>query len=59
MIYLTYKNGEVKEITIGQFESSKDTIPTDELIQIEGKFTELQCLAFGVRPFLNKIAEAK
>ena len=42
-------------ISLSDFEDNKDKIPTNNLIQIEGKFSMLEQLACGVRDFKNSI----
>ena len=42
-------------ISLSDFEDNKDKIPTNNLIQIEGRFDILEQLALGVRNFINII----
>lgn len=43
-------------IDLQEFEVAKKMIPTKNLIKVEGKFSVLQQLVFGVRDFTNEIS---
>ncbi len=42
-------------ISLQEFEQFKDSIPTKNLVEIEGRFDILMQLVFGVRNFKNRI----
>lgn len=44
-------------VSLKEFESAKDRIPVMNLIRIEGRFSTLQQLVYGVRDFKNEISE--
>ena len=44
-------------VSLAEFEAAKDRIPTPNLIRVEGRFTVLQQLVYGVRNFKNEISE--
>ena len=44
-------------VNLQEFEARKETIPAKNLIRVEGRFSVLQQLVFGVRDFKNEISE--
>ena len=44
-------------ISLSEFQAKKEFIPTKNIVRVEGKFTVLQSLMFGVRDFKNEVDE--
>ncbi len=44
-------------VSLQEFEAAKDFIPTKNLIRVEGRFSILEQLVFGVRDFKNEVYE--
>jgi len=44
-------------IPLAEFEAAKEVIPTQNIVRMEGEFSILQQLVFGVRNFKNDVSD--